>query len=361
MSRRVPKSLVILSGWTVFGLYMALQDYSVDLSQGREASLNPLLLRELCYSTCWALLTPLMLSAARRYPIDKARWARHVPLHLFLSIIVSLVQKGAFGISFGAVRSVFLDVPFSWESQLRNLPAFVDYGIVLYWMVLGLRHAVDYYRKYQENSVRAATLEAQLAHSQLQALKMQLQPHFLFNTLNSISVLVTKDPEKARKTVGWLSDLLRLTLEQGSAHEVSLATELKFLERYLAIEKTRFADRLTVHLSVDDDATDARVPTLILQPLVENAIMHGVARRRGPTRIDITARRVDSTLVLVVRNESRAGSKTQAGTLREGVGLSNTRARLDHLYGTASNLRVMEDSEGRVSAEVILPYREGKE
>lgn len=358
MIRRPLKSLIIVGAWTVFGLYMAFQDYYVAMSEGREASWSAVLLVELSYSMVWALLTPLVLALARRYPIDRGHWSRHVPLHLVLSVITSFVHKIVYGITLGILRSVLLNVPFSWEAQFRNLLAFVDYGILLYWMVLGLRHALDYYRMYQENALRAATLESQLAQAQLQALKMQLQPHFLFNTLNAISVLVMKNPEKARKTVGWLSDLLRLTLEQGSTHEVRLATELKFLDRYLAIEKTRFADRLTVRLKIDRDSTDAQVPALILQPLVENAIKHGVARRRGRTCIEITARRDDSKLILAVRNESQTSTHSQGGVLKEGVGLSNTRARLERLYGSLSSLRVVEDGESGVTAEVTIPYRE---
>jgi len=207
---------------------------------------------------------------------------------------------------------------------------------------------------YREQELAAAQLETQLVQAQLQALQMQLQPHFLFNTLHAISTLMHRDVDAAEKMLARLSDLLRLTLENGSTQTVMLKDELEFLKKYLEIEEIRFADRLTIRTAIAPDALDALVPNLILQPIVENAIRHGIAPRAQPGRVEITARRVDGKLRLEVQDD---GPGLRPGNGREGLGLKNTRERLARLYQGAHRLELESPPEGGVRVTLEIPFR----
>jgi LytS/YehU family sensor histidine kinase len=221
--------------------------------------------------------------------------------------------------------------------------------------MIGVGHALDYYGKYRDGELRAAQLEIGLAHARLDLLKTQLQPHFLFNTLNAISALVYTDAAAAERTVARLGDLLRLALEDFGVQEAPLAREMEVLRSYLDIEQTRLGNRLTVCWDVGPDTTDALVPTFLLQPLVENAIHHGVAPRSEPGRVEIGAWRHGGMLHLRVRDD---GPGLPAGPINGGVGLANTRARLLHLYGAAQRLEAGNDPRGGCVVRVTLPFRE---
>jgi LytS/YehU family sensor histidine kinase len=230
-------------------------------------------------------------------------------------------------------------------------------AFLTYWVVTGVSHAFEFYRRSRQSELRASRLEAQLSRAELHALKMQLHPHFLFNTLNTISALVHRDPRQADRMVARLGDLLRLTLDNQGVEEVSLKEELEFLQKYLEIEQTRFHDRLTVELDVDPASLDARLPNLLLQPLVENAIKHGVSARPGAGRIEISARRENGTLNLRVRDDGNglpAYSKPDCS--RSGVGLANTRARLVQLYGPAQRFELANAEGGGCEVTISIPY-----
>jgi ligand-binding sensor domain-containing protein/two-component sensor histidine kinase len=212
-----------------------------------------------------------------------------------------------------------------------------------------------WYRRDRDRQLVSAQLESKLTQARLQVLEMQLQPHFLFNTLNGISALVNEDAEKATKMINRLSDFLRLTLERSGVQEITLREELHYVDRYLQIELLRFADRLAVHYDIGDDLDDAMVPTMILQPIVENAIRHGVSKRRGSVTIRITAARLNGSLTIDVADNG-AGLQHDPGGIKEGVGLSNTRARLRQLYGSAHHFELMRPPTGGVTVEVTLPY-----
>jgi LytS/YehU family sensor histidine kinase len=226
-------------------------------------------------------------------------------------------------------------------------------------MVIGLSHGIDYYRKYRERELRASQLETRLAQAQLDALKMQLHPHFLFNTLNSISVLMTEDVTAARRMLTRLSDLLRASLENVGAQEVSLGEELEFLKNYLEIEQTRFQDRLTVRMEIEPGVLEARVPNLILQPLVENAIRHGIAPRAQPGLIEIHAARENGIVQLKVRDNGAGLGSASPETLIMGIGLSNTQARLKQLYGGAHNFEIRDARGGGLEVAISIPFRNG--
>lgn len=221
--------------------------------------------------------------------------------------------------------------------------------MLTYWVIVLLSHAFNYYNSYRKGELKASQLRAQLAQSQLEALKMQLQPHFLFNTLHSISALLNQDISAARSMIARLGDFLRLTLENTGTQEVTLQQEMEFLDRYLEIERIRFQDRLTTFVQVDPEVLDVRVPNLILQPIVENAMRHAIANRnRG--RIEIIAGANNGMLRIQVKDNGPGLRAVPAlgNQSRHGVGLANTKARLDGLYGSAHRLELANEPGGFV-------------
>jgi LytS/YehU family sensor histidine kinase len=215
---------------------------------------------------------------------------------------------------------------------------------------------VLYYRESCERALRASQLETRLVEAQLKTLQQQLHPHFLFNTLHAISALMHRDVNAADRTLVRLSDLLRMTLEGLGQQEVSLKSELEFLSKYLEIERTRFADRLLVRFDVQPEALDTFVPTLLLQPLVENAIKHGIAKKAGPGHIDITAKRDHDKLWIEVRDDGVGLSDTALDALQKGIGVSTTRARLQHQFGADYRFEFHRLTQG-VAVVVALPWR----
>jgi LytS/YehU family sensor histidine kinase len=228
----------------------------------------------------------------------------------------------------------------------------LDKELLVYWIIVLISHASDYYARLREGELRAS-------QAQLQALKMQLHPHFLFNALNSISALVRKDPEAADRMIARLGDFLRLTLEASATQEVLLRQELEFLDCYLEIERVRYHDRLTTRLDIDPQTLNCRVPNLILQPIVENAIRHGIAPRATPGHIEILAEQADGSLRIQVRDNGPGLPPNHNGAaaqgLREGLGLANTRARLAQLYGTSHRFELQNDARGGLVVTLELP------
>lgn len=240
----------------------------------------------------------------------------------------------------------------SWV--LTSLP----WSVFIYFAVLGCVHAFAYFLEARERETQAARLTAQLAEARLGALRMQLHPHFLFNSLNAITVLVRDQRTREATTMlELLSDVLRQVLRTDPAHEVRLSDELRFIEQYLSIEQVRFSDRLRVSFAVDADARDAVVPGFVLQPLVENALRHGLAERAEEGSIKIGARHEGGELVLSVRDDGVGLRGADAGVRGQGLGLANTRERLATLYGDRARLELAANPEGGTTATVRLPYR----
>jgi LytS/YehU family sensor histidine kinase len=257
-----------------------------------------------------------------------------------------------------------MGVPFRFAHQLRGLPSilavFLLANVVTYWGVLGVCWTIEALRLSRERELRASQLEAQLAGARLERLQTQLHPHFLFNALNSVLPLVFRDREAAALTVSRLEQLLRRSLEADAAQLAPLFRELEFLEIYLEIQKTRFGDRLRVAFDIPAELTAARVPNLILQPLVENAIKHGVSAQPGAGRVAISARREDGMLVLRVRDDG-PGLSDLPRPGGSGVGLANTRERLRQLYGDEQRLDLVNAPEGGLEVSVTLPFSAGSE
>ncbi|HTF38826.1 MAG TPA: histidine kinase, partial [Blastocatellia bacterium] len=314
---------------------------------------------ELLYAYIWAALTPLILWLARRYPIERWNWVRGLLVHLAASLFVGFGTRVLHDL---LLYSLVGDSGWklSVSKLLLNVYFMTDYGVMLYWLILLISYSFNYQRRYREGEVRATRLEAQLAQAQLQALKMQLHPHFLFNTLHSISALVHKNADAADKMIARLGDFLRLTLENSGAQEVSLGQELEFLKCYLEIERIRFEDRLTVQMNIEPQTLDARLPNLILQPIVENAIRHGISPRTTAGRIEIEARRLNGTLqVQVTDNGPGLSSDSSSGSIvKAGVGLANTQARLKQLYGDEHRLDLANAASGGLTVILEIPFRE---
>jgi len=236
----------------------------------------------------------------------------------------------------------------------------LPFGVGVYFALVGIQHSFFYFAKARERETQAARLAAQLSEARLGALRMQLNPHFLFNSLNAITVLVRdQDTAAASRTLELLSELLRQLLRTDDGHETALSCELEFLERYLAIEQVRFSDRLRPLIKANPVVARAAVPRFLLQPLVENALRHGIARRADAGRVEVTADLEGDQLLLTVRDDGPGLSATS--DTETGVGLANTRARLAALYGARATLRVENAEGGGVVTTVRLPYHEAKD
>ena len=356
--RRYRWSLIFII-WTLFGLFLASQMYMDYSRSDRPFKWHKILLLEMSYGYLWALLTPLMLWLARKFRIERNHWKESLMIHIFASLFIGFMTRLAHDLMFYS----FVydgDRPITLVRVLQNIYLIFDYGMLIYWVILLINYSFDYYRRFQEGEVKASRLEAQLAQAELQALKMQLQPHFLFNTLHSISALLHKDVNAADTMIARLGDFLRLTLENAGTQEVSLQEEIEFLRCYLEIEKMRFRDRLTVHINIEPDVFAARVPNLILQPIVENAIRHGIAPRSKPGRIEIYARRQDTLLQVQVTDDGPGlpVNGNSKGILKEGVGLANTQARLQQIYGKSHRLDLSNAPLGGLTVTLEIPFKE---
>jgi LytS/YehU family sensor histidine kinase len=306
-------------------------------------------------SYLWAALTPVIFWLGGRFSVERANWVSRLALFLGVGFIVAMGVE----MLLAYLRSEFVfpmrrRPPFGFNPVIGVTRLFWLDDLMVYIAVLAASFARSYFLRYRARREEAARLQAELAEARLTALQTQLNPHFLFNTLHAVSSLVERDPRGVRRMIARLSDLLRFTLERTDQQEVALDQELAFLERYLEIMQIRFQGRLQVDTHLDAGVADALVPTLILQPLVENAVKHGVSKVDASGRIEISVRRVGDRLVLAVRDNGPGLDGGDTGD--EGVGLRNTRARLEQLYGSAQSLTLREAPEGGLIAEVTLPY-----
>jgi LytS/YehU family sensor histidine kinase len=298
---------------------------------------------------------------ATKFQINRLSWKKHIPLHLLLSVIISFLHNlGANGISLLVDQSENSSINY-WRSVEYNLLTNLHWGLIIYWGVVAVSYSVNYYKKYHDTEMKAVQLSAQLSQAKLQALRMQLQPHFLFNTLNTISYYTYVDPKVSNRMVQLLSELLRMVLDQDQNERVPLRKEIDFLHKYLEIETYRFQDRLTIEWRIDAGVMDALIPSLILQPVIENSMRHGIAKLPAEGFISIEAQRTDSQLVLTVTDNGPGILQLENKTFREGIGLSNTRARLTQLYGERQAMKLMNQKPTGLKTEISIPYQEETE
>jgi len=347
------KVALLVAVWSAYGLVCACEVHYYYSLSPKPKSWAECLWSEVPYAYLWMLATPLILWWARRFRLEGRGWQRHLLAHVALLIVAVPVIKVIYDFVVRPENSSFS--PFSWTHMLRSVEMTFDMGTLLYSVIVGVEHAFVYYRRYQAGLTKSSQLQTQLVQAQLQALKMQLHPHFLFNTLHSITALVHEEPEMAERTIARLSELLRLFLANSAIHEIPLSEELRILDLYLEIERARFEDRLRVMYDVPPNLRDAMVPNLILQPLVENSIRHGVGRRSEPGWIAVAAERYADTLIVRV-TDNGAGFKEDP-PVHTGMGLSITRGRLESLYGSHQSLVIRNLPAGGVEARITMPFR----
>ncbi len=348
--RRWIKWSLFFAFWTSIGLSFAFQFYISSAKAGLEVTWKQAVSYALGDWYVFALLSIPVIWLARRFNFDSGNRARSLAVHVPGSLLFSLAYM------------ILRALVGRWQSDASFLEAFQPllvktwhFNLLIYWVIVAVSFAFDYYGKFRERELRAAELEKNLVKAKLQALQMQLNPHFLFNSLHSISALMHQDVESADRMIVRLSDLLRAALENSDAQEVTLRAELKFLQSYLEIEQIRFGSRLAVKTQIPPDVLDARVPNLILQPLLENAIRHGIEPHAKPGVIELRAQRANGELTLDVSDNG--GGVNDANALNEGVGLSNTRARLRTLYGEAHRFELSNRPEGGLRVRVTIPFQ----
>ena len=329
---------VIFGVATALGFFSGFQAYYyVATFTDWPASLPFLLALNLGYWYSWACLTPAILWLSRWAPFERRTWKRAFAVHIpgvFIATVAHIALTVGTQMVIVWASGQEQRMPWLLEAQNMFFNNF-DWEMMTYWAIVGLSHALRYYREARGRELRESQLETHLVEAQLAALQRQLQPHFLFNTLNTISALMHRDIDAADNMIAKLSDLLRISLQNVGVQEVTLKEELDFLSKYLEIEQTRFRDRLTVVFDVQPDTLDALVPNLVLQPLVENSIKHGIGPRPSPGEIQIRSKRVGSMLELEVRDNGVGLSAARLTDFNRGIGLGNTRSRLQHLYGSS--------------------------
>lgn len=357
----VTKWLIIFGIWTLFGLFFASQFALQNQLSENPISFWRILSWQLVSGYAWFAVSPVIFWLSKRFPFEDGKWKSAVPIHVVASIVVSLTVL--------AIDTYILpklgylarfQLTSFWETYKILFFVNFHFSIAIYWGVVAIHQAILYYRKYRERELKTSQLEARLAQSRLQVLKMQLHPHFLFNTLNAISELVHRDPDRADRMLTDLSDLLRMSFENLEVQEIPLKQELEFLRKYLEIEETRFHDRLRVHMEIAPDTLDASVPNMILQPLVENAIKHGISPKAEGGHINVGAVRNNGTLELTISDDGIGIGGESIKAIGEGVGLSNTRRRLKHLYGDSHRFELKPEGESGVSVRLDIPYRQYK-
>ena len=357
--RRASFALIIFAIATVVAGLYSLERYFYRRLLGQEVSLGQLVPAELVFTYLWAVLTPLVMWMGRRFPV----WGSHdgndgrTTVRNWIFQLVAVVSFVMLHVALFTAASLLLSggttaIPLS-RLFTGYLASWFTLDSIVYCTLLAVYHALVYYRVSQDRALRASQLEARLAQAQLQVLRMQLQPHFLFNTLHTISALMHKDVKRADSMIAALSDLLRMSLRSVGVQEVELREEIDFLQRYLEIMSLRFGDRLTVTLDIDTDVLDARVPTLVLQPLVENSLRHGFGdgMRAGHVRVKVAP---DGDMLHCEVIDNGRGIP-QSGP-REGVGITNTRARLRHLYGERFSLELMANPGGGARVSLAIPF-----
>jgi two-component system LytT family sensor kinase len=356
MNRR--PALFIFAVATALGVFSALQAFNyVSFFSEQEQPFSVLLALNLSYWYAWALLVPFMLWMARRFRFERHGWVKSVAAHLCGVLVATFAHAMVWVTARVFIMQWMAEREVEWWLVVRErFFLYFDWEMMAYWAIIAVSHAVDYHRESQERAVTAAQLQTRLAEAQLQALQRQLHPHFLFNTLHTISALMHRDVEAADAMLARLSDLLRLTLDQVGTQLVPLKDELDFVDKYLEIEKTRFGDRLQVRVDAEPATLDASVPNFVLQPLVENALRHGIGPKLGVGRVDLSARREGDRLVLVVRDNGRGVPPDKLSAFNHGVGLGNTRSRLEHLYGSDHRFEFETPPDGGLAVTIDVPF-----
>jgi two-component system, LytTR family, sensor kinase len=354
------RAAVLFVAWTLVGLVFAAVSYGVALSQNdKRFGIAASLKLNLVLFYLWGVFSPLIFRFCRRFRVEFRRLSiRNLTVHVPAIVLFAAVHETL-------LLAILWSITPSVRGELATITDYYarhfGYGFYIDLIIASLivigAHALLYYDDFRTSELQQSSLKAQLAQAQLRALKMQVHPHFLFNTLHSISSLVLEDPPKANSMIARLGDFLRLTLDHADHELVTLKEETEFLRAYLDIEQVRFGDRLILSFELEPQTLSAQVPHLILQPVVENAIQHAIAPRVTRGQINIEAKRVNSLLRLEVRDNG-PGITSNGGLLGiEGVGLSNVRARLHQIYGSDFRFELMNARDGGLTVVIEIPFQ----
>lgn len=338
------------------GAVLTLELYFNTRATMERVDLGDIAIPQFGRAAMWALLAPLILQMRARMPLERGRWMGGVGFHFAASFIVMATYYLGRMWSYSVLEDKTWDEGF-WTTAQRNFYGRNIVDMVYYWAVIAFGYGLELQQKFRNEELKAAQLETRLMETELRALRQQLHPHFLFNTLNTISVLVREGrQDQAVTLIARLSALLRRSLDQTGVAEVTLQQEVEFLTHYLEIQQARFSDRLAIEWDIAPETRQARIPNLLLQPLVENAILHGVAHKTGAGHVRIAARADEGRLHLEVADDG-PGLPADGARAREGVGLRNTRERLAKLYGPAAHLSLQDRAGAGVTVQIVLPFR----
>jgi two-component system LytT family sensor kinase len=347
--------LIVVACWTFLGLLFTPQTYLSNLHSPTPFSWWQALLANSVLFYLWAAFTPLVLWLGRRFLLEQPYLLRNLVIHFGLSFLVTSLHLFLLG------QLNYLVLILLVKEYVSPVPAIalaVGLGatnIMIYWGIIGISQALAYFRRSRER-------EISLAQARLQAIQTQLHPHFLFNTLNAISELVHEDAMRAEQTITQLSDLLRISLQSDAAQEITLKEELDFLRKYVEIQQTLLQERLTVNWNIEPDTLDAQVPNLLLQPLIENAIRHGIAPKATGGTIEINADRRGDRIMLSIEDDGIGIGFPAENNIREGIGLKSVRTRLRHLYDESHEFSLKESGKGQgLCVEMVIPFRENKD
>ena len=355
----IPKwrlALLLFGLWTSIGIIFSAVSYA--LMANEKSKLTDALRYNLVHFYLWAALSLLIFQFSRRFrvefrPLNLRNLLFHIPVVAIFAAVHQAIHIAIFWYFAVRFRPPFLSLRDCYRAYF-GLGFYLD--LIIASLIVITVHAILYYEDVRASQLEQSSLKARLAEAQLRALKMQLHPHFLFNTLHSISSLVLEDPPRANNMIARLGDFLRLTLEHSDEHMVTLKEEIEFLRCYLEIEQVRFGDRLTVAFKMEAAALSANIPHLLLQPVVENAIQHAIAPRATSGRIDIEAKRLNGFLRLEVKDNGPGLGIDAKSVERQGLGLNNVRARLRETYGAQFRFEMENGSEGGLAVIIELPF-----
>ena len=357
MKNKTP--LLIAGIWFTLGLIYSGQSFFYSITAGREYILQRSLFHSFLFCLEWGLLTLPVWKLAERFRLDSENILRNLFIHFGLGLTIAFIQHTIYVVVMDAVERPAGNIR-TFEQLLPSIIGFVEYGVLMYWSIVFVFHGIAYYRNYQSEHQRVTMLRAQLVEAQLQSLHMQLQPHFLFNALNAIAVLVVKQPPTAKKMLLHLSELLRMSLDRGKDHFVTVAQEMDFVDTYLIIQKLRFGKRLDVSIDVSPDVAAEHIPTFLLQPLIENAVHHGIAVQAGRCWISIQIEQQGTMIQIAIKNGRSSKVKDVRSKPGKGVGLKNTQDRLLQLYGDSHEFSFAMNSQNGADVIVRLPLKSAK-
>jgi sensor histidine kinase YesM len=358
LKKRLLQILIIFGFFLLLSVYYSTETLIVFMKKGLPTTFWEQLETRLLQWMPWAILTLFVLKFAKKYPVDLKKWHSVLPIHILSGLFFALIHAVLYMFFvFTFVRTIEWNIP---DMYITLLAKSVHFNLLVYAIIISLWNMWDYYRRNKENELRTSQLEAQLSQAQLDVLRMQLNPHFLFNTLHMIVAHVRKDPEAAESMISRLSDLFRKTLEVSDSQEIPLKEELEYLRIYLEIQESRFKDRLKSEFNIDPKILDVMVPNLILQPVVENAVRYAVAPQAEGGKISILSRREGDTLLLEIKDSGPGFPEDKESLFESGFGLNNTRKRLSMHYGNQYLFSLENAEGGGALVRLGIPIRKHK-